>query len=264
MRIWLLRICWLLLSVGVIFVFYLASSNEAMQELKRPKIVIHSADENAFLTRSELLDRLELKHLFYPKMKVSALKIHRIERSISSMPEVKHVEVFKHLGGRWEIILELRQPIARIFNKKGQSYYLDQDGFMMNRSTLHTARVLVFSGYIWDAYNPRVNYDFINNPNLKSSQKISQIYHISNYVCNDPLMHKLIGQVYLEADGDFILIPILGDQQIIFGQARTAEEVSDKFERLRHFYKEALPHEGWNKYKEISVKYEGQIVCRKR
>jgi cell division protein FtsQ len=77
-------------------------------------------------------------------------------------------------------------------------------------------------------------------------------------------MHKLIGQVYLEADGDFILIPLLGEQQIVFGQARSTEEVSDKFERLKHFYKEALPHEGWNKYIEISVKYEGQIVCRKK
>jgi cell division protein FtsQ len=135
---------------------------------------------------------------------------------------------------------------------------------MMYRSALHTARTLVFSGYIPDPYNPRLHCDFINNSNLKSSQKIGQIYRISNYVCNDPLMHKLIGQVYLEPDGDFILIPLLGEQQIVFGPARSTEEVSDKFERLSHFYKEALPHEGWNKYKEISVKYEGQIVCRKK
>jgi cell division protein FtsQ len=77
-------------------------------------------------------------------------------------------------------------------------------------------------------------------------------------------MHRLIGQVFLDSRGDFILIPLLGDQQIIFGAARSDKEVADKFERLKHFYKEALPHEGWNKYKEISVKYEGQIVCRKK
>ena len=77
-------------------------------------------------------------------------------------------------------------------------------------------------------------------------------------------MHKLIGQIHLQKNGDFVLIPLLGDQKIIFGAAPTPELVQDKFERLKHFYKEALPHEGWNKYKEISVKYEGQIVCRKR
>jgi cell division protein FtsQ len=197
-------------------------------------------------------------------MLANELNVRSIERAISAMAEVKEVNVYKHLGDKWEIKLALRKPIARIFNTSGQSYYLDQDGFMMYRSTLHTARVLVFSGAIRDVYNPHLNCDFINNPNLKSSQKISQIYRISNYVCNDPLMHKLIGQVYLQPNGDFILIPLVGEQQIVFGPARSTKEVSDKFERLTHFYKEALPHEGWNKYKEISVKYEGQIVCRKK
>jgi len=207
---------------------------------------------------------LQLRKLFRSKMLANELNVHSIERAIAAMAEVKDVNVYKHLGAQWEIKLALRKPIARIFNTSGQSYYLDQDGFMMYRSTLHTARVLVFSGAIKDVYNPHLNCDFINNPNLKSSQKIGQIYRISNYVCNDPLMHQLIGQVYLEADGDFILIPLLGEQQIIFGSARSTKEVSDKFERLTHFYKEAMPHEGWNKYKEISVKYEGQIVCRKK
>lgn len=264
MKIWLFRIFWLLLAIGVAVVFYFAQASEQQKVLSTPKIAIHAADENAFLTKPELLARLQLRKLFRRDMRANELNIHSIERAIATMAEVKNVDVYKHLGAQWEIKLELRQPIARIFNLQGQSYYLDQDGFMMYRSALHTARTLVFSGHISDTYNPRLHCDFINNPNLKSSQKIGQIYRISNYVCNDPLMQKLIGQVYLEADGDFILIPLLGEQQIVFGPARSTEEVSDKFERLKHFYKEALPHEGWNKYKEISVKYEGQIVCRKK
>jgi cell division protein FtsQ len=264
MKIWLLRIFWLLLIGGVSVVFYFVQQSEQQTQLAEPRISIHAEDENAFLTEEELLDRLQLRQLFRRKMRVNQLQIHSIERSIAAMAEVKNVNVFKHIGPHWEVKLELRKPIARIFNTSGQSYYLDQDGFMMYRSRLHTARVLVFSGAIRDVYNPRVNCDFINNSNLKSSQKIDQIYRISNYVCNDPLMQQLIGQVYLEPDGDFILIPMVGDQQIIFGPARNTKEVSDKFERLTHFYKEALPREGWNKYKEISVKYDGQIVCRKK
>jgi cell division protein FtsQ len=55
----------------------------------------------------------------------------------------------------------------------------------------------------------------------------------------------------------------LGRQKIVFGSAETSEEVRDKFNRLKVFYKEAMPFEGWNKYTEISLKYEGQVVCRK-
>lgn len=264
MKIWLIRILWTLVSVGTIVVFYFAQKTDANRILDTPKVAIHAEDENTFLTKQELLYRLQLKQLLRKDMPVKALQVQRIEQAIAAMPEVKHVNVYRHLGAKLEIDLTLRKPIARVFNTKGQSYYLDQEGFMMYRSALHTARVLVFSGAIDEPYNPRIHCGFINNGTLKSSRIIDQIYHISNYVCNDPLMHRLIGQVFLDPSGDFILIPMLGDQQIIFGAARSDKEVADKFERLKHFYKEALPHEGWNKYKEISVKYEGQIVCRKK
>lgn len=264
MKIWLIRIFWTLLAIGTVVVFYFAAQADANRLLGTPKVAIHTDDENTFLTKRELLTRLQIKQLLHKEMPVKELQVQRIERAIAAMPEVKHVDVYRHLGAKLEIDLTLRKPIARIFNTQGQSYYLDQEGFMMYRSALHTARVLVFSGHINEPYNPRIHCDFINNPNLKSSRKIAQIYRISNYVCNDPLMHRLIGQVYLDSKGDFILIPLLGDQQIIFGPARSNKEVTDKFERLKHFYKEALPYEGWNKYKEISVKYEGQIVCRKK
>jgi cell division protein FtsQ len=264
MKRWLKITLWLLFTVLVTTVFFFAVKEEKSKILRTPDIAIHVEGESAFLTERELLDRLKIRNLFRQQMAVGELKIHTIERNIKAMPEVKKVEVYKHIGNKWEIQLELRKPIARIFNQQGQSYYLDQDGFMMYRSALHTARVLVFSGAINDPYNPRLHSGFINNRTLKSSQKIDQIYRISNYVCNDPLMHKLIGQIHLQKNGDFVLIPLLGDQKIIFGAAPNSELVQDKFERLKHFYKEALPHEGWNKYKEISVKYEGQIVCRKR
>ena len=264
MKKWLKITLWLLLFILVSVVFFFAVKEENSKLLRTPDISIHVEGESAFLTEKELLDRLKIRNLFRQQMAVGELKIHTIERNIKVMPEVKKVEVYKHIGNKWEIQLELRKPIARIFNQQGQSYYLDQDGFMMYRSALHTARVLVFSGAINDPYNPRLHCSFINNGTLKSSQKIDQIYRISNYVCNDPLMHKLIGQIHLLKNGDFVLIPLLGDQKIIFGAAPNSELVQDKFERLKHFYKEALPHEGWNKYKEISVKYEGQIVCRKR
>ena len=134
----------------------------------------------------------------------------------------------------------------------------------MNRSEVHTARTLVFSGNIKDDFSRESVGDIINNDSLKSIRKLDDIYRISNYVCNDPLLRKLIGQVYLENNGDFVLVPLIGDQKIVFGTAYSDEEVKEKFKRLKIFYKEAIPYEGWSKYNEISVKYDGQIVCRKR
>jgi cell division protein FtsQ len=103
----------------------------------------------------------------------------------------------------------------------------------------------------------------INNESLKSIRVIDDIYRISNYVCNDPFLQSLIGQVYYNENHDFILIPVLGDHEIVFGKANSKKQVREKFQKLKVFYEEAIPYEGWKKYSEISLKYEGQIVCRK-
>jgi cell division protein FtsQ len=263
MKNWMKISLWILVAAGIVTILVFANNEENEKKYDIPEVSIH-VDGDAFLTEPELIDRLKLHRLIEQNQQVENLNIRKIEYVISRMPEVKHVKVFKRIGNKWDIQLILRKPIARIFNKLGQSFYLDEDGFLMNRSSLHTARVLVFSGFIKDRFSPNSIDKIINNDSLKSIRNLDDIYRISNYVCNDPILHKMIGQVYREKNGDFVLIPIVGDQKINLGTANSDADVKDKFERLLEFYKEAMPYEGWNKYSEISVKYEGQIVCRKR
>lgn len=264
MKKWLKIISWVSFGVFVVSIMFLALRTENQKKIENPKISIHIEGENAFLTKSELMERLKFRKLIFANQGVHTLNIRKIETAISSMAEVKKVSVYKNIGKNWFLKVELRKPIARIFNVFQQSFYIDEDGFSINRSNLHTARVLIVSGFIYDKFSRKSATEIINNDSLKSIRKIDEIYRISNYVCNDTLLSKLIGQVYLKKNGDFVLIPLVGDQKIVFGSANSDTEVEEKFNRLRIFYYEAIPYEGWNKYDEISVKYEGQIVCRKR
>jgi cell division protein FtsQ len=63
--------------------------------------------------------------------------------------------------------------------------------------------------------------------------------------------------------GDFVLVPQVGSHTIIFGSARSDEEVKEKMDKLKVFYQEGLPFEGWNKYETINLKFRNQIVCKK-
>ena len=134
----------------------------------------------------------------------------------------------------------------------------------MTTTASHTARTLLFTGEIHDRSNSISTTEIINNDSLISIRKLDDIYRISAYVCNDPLFHSLVGQMHLEKNGDFILVPVVGDQKIIFGTAHSTQDVESKFEKLKIFYTEAIAYEGWTKYAEINLKYEGQIVCKKK
>lgn len=262
MKIWIRRILWVGFALAVIVLMFMTQSTQRETEVEKPNIVIHVNGENAFLTEDELYTRLKRKGFVFNGQSHEALKVNEIEKYIASMTEVKHARVFTKLGSGWTIDVEIRKPIARIFNKYNENFYLDDEGVVMKSSNLHTARVVVVTGSIPDKINSISVPEIINNDTLKSIRKLDDVYRISNYVCNDPLMQSLIGQIHLKKNGDFVLIPLVGGQKIIFGTAHTDEEVREKFKKLKIFYKEAIPYEGWDKYEEISLKYEKQIVCK--
>lgn len=264
MKRWMKIALWTAFSLTIIFTLIAVKGRMNENLLQNPVVQISIQDENAFLTEAELLTRLKQNNFLYVGQTVGELNTSGIEHFIDSMAEVKTVSVYTHFDGSWNIDLELRKPIVRIFNKYGESFYLDSDGFTMKVSPLHTARVLVATGDIEDRHSPISVSEIINNDSLISIRKLDDVYRISNYVCNDPLMHALIGQIHRKSNGDFVLIPMVGGQQIIFGTAFTVEEVEEKFKKLKVFYKEAIPYEGWNKYSEISLKYDQQIVCKKK
>jgi cell division protein FtsQ len=263
---WIKITLWSIFGAGVIALLFVTQN--VLQELPLKKtsdsIKIHVTGENSFLTEEELLTRLHQHNLIYVNQKVKDFSSEKVEQFIGQMEEVKNVMVYTSLDGTWNIDIVLRRPIARVFNSSGQSYYLDADGYTIGSSLDHTARVLVVTGDIPDSPSSESVDEIINNDSLITIRKLDDVYRISNYVCNDPLMQSLIGQVHRENTGDFVLIPLVGGQKIIFGSAFSDDEVVDKFEKLKIFYKEAIPFEGWDKYSEISLKYDKQIVCKKK
>ena len=255
---------WSGIGLLVLTLLILANSTQANRKISVPNIHVYAEDEHVFLTKTELSNLLLTRKLYDPASSNNVLNVSKIESFIANLSEVKHVSVYKELGGQWCIDVQLRRPIARIFNRHDESFYLDSEGEIVRSTHFHSARTVVVSGFIDDRITSMGVTEIINNDSLKSIRKLDDVYRISNYVCNDPLMRSLIGQIHLTKRGDFILIPIVGEQKIVFGSATTEQEVKQKFEKLQVFYKEAIPYEGWNKYEEINLKYDKQLVCRKR
>lgn len=255
---------WGAFAALVIVVIYFSRKEQEETEAAAPVISINVVDENAFLTETELLTRLRRNNLVYDHQKMQDVNTTAIEAFIRKMHEVEKVEVFKKLGGVWSVNVKVRQPLARIFNKFGESFYVDVHGVPMATSPNFTARVLVFSGNISDKCDTVTVPEIINNASLKSSRNLDEIYRISNYVCNDPFLCAQIGQVHRDQWGSYTLIPLVGDHEIIFGSAESDKEVEEKMEKLKIFYQEGLPYAGWSKYQSINLKYDNQIVCRKK
>ena len=264
MKKWVKISLWSIFFIGLIYLGFTINQKLKAQLVPEPEVIIRVEGENSFITNMELLDSLKFHRLIFDGQLREELNTEKIEAYISGISQVKSVQVFHSLNGNWTIEVDTRAPIARIFNFYGESFYLDNEGNTFKKSRNHVARVLVFTGDIYDRQASIPVPEIINNDSLISIRKLDDIYRISDYVCNDPLFHSFIGQVHLKKNGDFVLVPLVGDQKIIFGSAYSEEEVEGKFQKLRIFYEEAIPYEGWDAYTEISLKYDDQIVCKKK
>ena len=178
MKKWLIRIAWVIFAGIIIALLFLARNAQEKKPVSKPAIVIHVEGENAFLTEDELFIRLKRKRLIFDGQTKKQLKVAAIEKYIHSMSEVKETKVFTNIGDTWKIDVKVRKPIARIFNRYGETFYLDEEGVIMKASNLHTARVVVVTGNIKDRITSKNVKEIINNKFFKSIQKLDEIYRI--------------------------------------------------------------------------------------
>lgn len=183
---------------------------------------------------------------------IVSVDVERLERILENDPFILNADVFLDARNRVNIKIEQRQPILRIIDNNQLNYYLDRDGKKMPLSNHFAARVLVATGNI-----PPFVPDFLS----QDKHVLKDLFLMTETILQDQFMNAMVEQIYVSNRGEYSIVPKIGDQKIILGSYHNLDE---KIERLKIFYQEALPYEGWRKYKTIDLRYEGQVVCKKR
>ena len=186
------------------------------------------------------------------EMKVSRVDVQRAERILEQDPFIENAEAFVDAANDLQVVITQREPMCRIIDNNGLNYYLDKNGIKMPPSKYFSARVPIVTGSV----PPHVP-DFLQ----RKKYVLKDVYDLIQYIQKDAFYKTFFQQIHVDPGGEFTLIPVLGDQKIRIG---TLDNLEDKLSRLKIFYEEAMPYEGWKKYSSISVKYKGQIVCKKR
>lgn len=208
--------------------------------------------DSTFITERDIIDLLS--NSFEEEIlgnSLDRIDIGRMERILERNPFVKEVDVFIDNKNIIHIEIIQRKPMMRIMDGDGRNYYLDAEGNFMPLSIHYTARVPIATGFI-----PAHTTDFLE----RKQYGLKDVFELMTLLNEDSFYKAMIEQVHVSQNGDIILIPKIGGQQILFGNYHQAEE---KLKRLKVFYDQALPHEGWDKYRLIDIRFNNQIVCRR-
>lgn len=247
-RIWkyiLISFCWLVSLGGVVVLMSFIEAKKATVICKDVKVYIPG---NQYFIDKQEIDNIVNAHGLIGR-NLDDINIQSLENRLKANPFVQSAKVYEDMDGIIQVEISQREPILRIMNQSNQDFYVDSHGLKIPLSENFTAMVLVANGFIEEPFNGTVD--------TLHTQLAADIYKTADYIRKDSLWAAQIAEIYVNNDHEMELIPRVGNQRILLGDA---DSLDSKFHNLLVFYKKALPLAGWGTYKIINIKYANQVV----
>jgi cell division protein FtsQ len=256
--------------IWVSIIAYIAVAMSFVKE-SRKKILCHDIKveildslHNGFITVSDIEDFLHETDMNVIGTPVVSINTKNIEQKLKQYSTIRKSEVYVTLKGDIRVEIDQRNPILRVVNKRGQSYYIDQEGTIMPLSSKYSSHVLIANGNIVEHYEVNRTREIFCESTADNSNRnhlMCDLYELSKFIYENEFWKAQIEQIYVNEESEFELIPRVGAHVIYLG---SLDNYEIKFRNLRAFYLQGLNNVGWNKYEKINLKFDNQVICTKR
>lgn len=254
---------WVVVVIGLLTMLGFVNKGQQDVRFQSLEVSIDSRDGNYFIVEEDI-EQMVYDLGYTPDiLSISEVDIAHIERILRNNPSIKDADVYQSINGTVRIEIEQRKPIIRVFNESGESYYIDETGWLMPLSSKYTSRVMVATGSLHEAYALRYNTNMATLPQYEEeldNNILQQLYELAQFVEQDEFWKAQIIQVNVLENNELELIPRVGNHTIMLG---TTNDLELKFKKLKIFYEEGLSKTGWNEYAQINLKFDNQVVCTK-
>ncbi len=246
---------WIGIAIMVAVLAISAITEREASHLTGVKPQVIPLPENANLVEPEELLSLLSASFTKPldQLKLSDVNVERVEEVLEQQPFVGDAEAYVDAGLVLHIKVNQRIPLLRVIADNGQNYYLDREGVRLPLSNNYTVRVPVVTGEVvaWSD-------DYAETP----GHQLSELFELGHYLRANAFLDALVEQISITENGELVLAPKIGDQVIYLGRY-DKELTPARLERLKIFYREGLPYEGWRKYRSFDLRYADQVVAKK-
>lgn len=206
-------------------------------------VVVKDSANIQFVHQKDIEDLLKRKKIYPVGKTMNEINTLEILDTILTNKLVKTANVYTTQGGRVVANIYQREPVLRVISDTKGSFYIDNNRERMPVTTNFTVYVPIATGAIDEEFAQTQLYDFVE------------------FLNNNPEWNALVDQIVVKPNKDVDLIPRVGDFKIAFGKLDNYE---DKFSKLSTFIEKGLNVVGWNRYSEISLKYDNQVVCTRK
>ncbi len=254
---------WIIIPLSIIVVGIIAQKNYFNSPISNVKVEINyreKGDINRFLTYQDISNFIDRHYDSIRHNKVKDVDLEGMQKKLLNLPYIKDANAFITLDKELQLQIQQRRAIIRIIDVDNNNYYLDDEARIIPIRSRFPARVPVCNGVIPNIHFYTKNYSNKELDSIVENTILKDIFAIAKYIDNDTLMSMQIAQLNIDINKEFTLTPLVSRHIIEFGNA---ENIEDKFNKLKIFYKEGLGHHKWSSYRKINLRYKNQIVCTK-
>jgi len=243
----LMLVFWIGLSVSALTLLIAAMEARSSKPCKDVNISIIAGANAMFVDKGDVRNVLDFIGGKLVGKSMKEFDLSKMEDSLESNPWVSSAELYFDNNRVLHVKVEEREPIARVFTAKGNSFYIDTTLTRLPLSEKFTPRLPVFTGF----------------PSEKTKWKgsdsilLNQMKDISLFLAADSFWMAQIDQIDINPQKQFVMVPKVGEHTILFGDG---EDAARKFRKLYAFYDEVMSKTGWNQYSTVHVGFRGQVV----
>lgn len=190
---------------------------------------------------------------------MDSINTYLFEKQLRKCPYIRDVSIYKSISGILNIDIQQRKPMLLVSNDK-QDYYIDSDAMIFAASEKDACQCIVVNGYVKDKYDFKDGKIYKADPYADGSQT-GDLFKLAQLIQSDDFWSDMVVQIYINKLGEYEIVPMVGDFSLCIG---TIDNYDKKMYTLKQFYTKALPKLGWDTYQQISVKYDNQVVCKRK
>ncbi|HMK03729.1 MAG TPA: hypothetical protein VK489_06040 [Ferruginibacter sp.] len=243
---------WVIIGSGTIVLLVAAMRKKEEKRCVGIEINISGVSNNFFVDKKDILNSITISEAENPVGKaIGSFNLKKMESELERNIWIKTAELFFDNNEILQVNVHEREPIARVFTASGATFYIDNELAILPLSEKFSARLPVFTNFPSDK----------KILSKADNSLLRDIKTISLAIQKDPFQMAMIEQVDITTGRIFEMIPKIGNQLIVFGDATNVEE---KFNKLQLFYKEVMMKAGWTNYSVINVQYKNQVVAKRK
>lgn len=242
-------VVWLMIGTGIVTLLVSAIKKETATTCK--EVLVNFTDKKNYrmVSEQEIFSALwpGEKNKF-PKNQIAGdFDLYKLEKQLEKNPWILSADLYFDQKQKMHIDVEQRQPIARVFTPTGNSYFMDEEFFILPLKSNDIISVPVFTNFYFSATTVSKNDSIV----------LGRVASLSSFILSDPFWMAQIEAVNINADNSFELTPQVGNHVIMLGDR---SDWSNVFTKLKTFYQYINTENAWNKYTKIDLQFKNQII----